>query len=708
MSGKRRYNNPNQLPLGLSDLDSSWVSQGLPELHGPQVWDLETWDPFLKKLGPGWAFKDRKTYGHVAGFAVAADNIPKGLYAPIRHEGGDNLAYDSVLRWARVQLAKPVPKIFAHATYDIGWLRTEGLDVKPEHVEDIQIQGPLLDEYRWGYSLDALANEHLHEGKDETKLEKALIAFGYIDKGKPDKGGISKLPARYVGTYAEADARLTRGVWNIQKELIEAENLTQINKLENSMVHVLISMRERGVRINQDRVEQLIKQWKAEMQEMILRVYQWTDVHVRAWDSKSITEALRFCGIDALKTSKGKDSIVADWLEGFSNHPDEKVRVITKAIGRLRKLDKAVNTFLKNFYLGHLVDGRVHVQFNALRSDEGGTISGRFSSSDFNMQQLPIRDEEIGPAVRSCVEPEEGKQWLAADYASQEPRLTVHWAVKAGFHSAIGAAKKYREDPETDYHQWIADICNIPRRPAKTINLGVAYGMGGPKLCRSLDLPTTWIMKTLRDGTTREIEIAGPEGQAILDKYNRGAPFIMKLYRMAKERGTQKGFIRTLFGRKCRFRKGPMGWEDARVGLNKLIQGSAADQMKETMRILFYEHGITPMVTVHDELGFSVQDVHEARRIVHLMENAVQLEVPTVVDLKLGPNWGSVEKVPRPQACNLLYQSIALLRDRKSVYDSLAQPGARRAKKTQPKASRGRPPKAGQVRTRKARTPKRA
>jgi len=705
---KRRYRNLNQLPLELNDLDSSWVARELPDLHGPQVWDLETFDPYLKSLGPGWAFKDRKKYGYVAGFSVAADNVPDGLYAPIRHEGGDNLAEDAVLRWARCQLAKPVPKIFAHASYDLGWLHTEGLDVKPEHVEDIQIQGPLLDEYRWGYSLNALSLEHLHEGKDEEGLEKALIAFGFIDKGKPDKGGLAKLPARYVGTYAEADSRLTRGVWNIQRELIKAEDLTQVYELECKMIHVLVAMRERGVRINQDRVEQLIKQWKAEMQEMILRVYQWTNIPISAWDSKSISEALKYCGIDALKTTKGKDSIVAEWLEGFNDHENEKVRVVTKAISRLRKLDKAVNTFLKNFFIDHLVDGRVHVQFNALRSDEGGTISGRLSSSDFNVQQIPIRDEEIGPIIRSCVEPEEGKKWLAADYASQEPRLTVHWAVKAGFHSAIEAAKQYRDNPETDYHQWIAEICGIPRRPAKTINLGVAYGMGGPKLCRSLGLPTAWIMKTLRDGTTREIEIAGPEGQAILDKYNRGAPFIMKLYNMAKTRGQQKGFIRTLFGRKCRFRKGPMGWEDARVGLNKLIQGSAADQMKATMIKLFYEYGIVPMVTVHDELGFSVQDVHEARGIIEIMENAVQLEVPTVVDLKLGPNWGSVKKVPRPQACNLLYRSIVLLRDRKQVYDILAQPGERRAPKAKSKASRGRPPKAGKVGTRKTRARKRA
>lgn len=638
--------------MNLGDLGGDdWKPPGeLPDLHGPQTWDLETWDPNLKTLGPGWAYRDRKKYGHTAGFAVAADNLPEGLYIPIRHiDTGGNLPEDTVLRWAKHQLAKPVPKIFANASYDIGWLQTDGLDVDPTHVEDIQIQAPLLNEYETSYSLNALAFKHLNERKDEAILDRALIAHGHVTKGgKADKGGLAKMHPRFSAIYGGADARLTRGTWEIQRVQVERENLTRIYDLERQLVHVVVAMRKLGVRVDNDKLERLCHKWRAEASGCIETVLRHTNVNVTAWDSSALERALNHCGITVLPTAEGKPSITAEWLDQFKAASDTQTREVAGAIGRLRLLDKAVNTFLIGAWQRHQVDGRVHVQFNQLRSDDGGTVSGRFSSSDFNMQNQPARDEEIGPEVRSVAIPEEGKKWLAADYASQEPRLTVHWACKAGLISAFKARDRYINDPETDYHQMVADICGITRKQAKPINLGLAYGMGGPKLCRSLGLPTA--RKIIRDRRSErdiEIEVPGFEGQRILDAYDRGVPFVRKLFRLAEDRAKTKGYIVTLLGRKCRTHVNQWKNADTRKALNKLIQGSAADQTKETMRQLYYDHGITPMVTVHDELGFSVEDTAQAWQIVGLMEQAIELEVPTVVDCKLGDNWGYVEKLKR-------------------------------------------------------------
>lgn len=643
------------LPLG--DLESTWTPPiELPELHGPQVWDLETWDPFLRTLGPGWAFTDRKKYGHVAGFAVAADNVPGGLYAPIRHAAGGNLPEDQVIRWARHQLKKPVPKIFANAGYDVGWLQTEKLDVQPEHVEDIQLQAPLLDEYRFSYSLDEISMDLLSEPKDDAKLNMALLAHGYNYKGAGNKSHIASLHSRYVGHYAETDARLTRSCWLIQRGRIIDEDLTQVYDLERSLVHVLVAMRMQGVRLDLDAVERLMSRWNLEMDEQVARIKVLTGVDVTAWDTMMLERALNDCGIKVPPTREGKPSVTAEWLESFLTTGNDKAIQVTKAISRLRKLDKAVGTFLKNYYLGHAVDGRVHVTFNQLRAERDidgkskGTVSGRLSSSDFNAQNLPVRDEEIGPEVRSCLVPEKGERWLAADVSSQEPRLTVHWAVKAGLTSALIARQRYHDDPETDYHQMVANICGIERKIAKPINLGLAYGMGPPKLCRTLGLPTE--KKIIFDKRLRqdvEIEVAGPEGRRILEQYHQGVPFVGRLFKKAEARARDQGFVRTLLGRKCRVNDNK--WKDAspRKALNKLIQGSAADQTKMMMRRLYYEHRIIPLVTVHDELGFSVTGVRQARKIIHIMETAVELEVPTVVDLKLGPNWGHVKKLARPQ-----------------------------------------------------------
>lgn len=641
--------NPDQMTMPLSDIDSKWLPPTeLPELHGPQVWDLETWDPFLKKLGPGWAFKDRKKFGHVAGFACSSDNVPDGMYAPIRHEGGGNLDPARVKRWVKAQLKKPVPKIFANASYDVGWFLTEGLEVQPEMIHDIQIQAPLLDEYKYSYSLDELAMEHLHERKNEEGLNIALIAHGYKAKKKGDKGGLSKLHSKHVGPYATDDARLTRGVFIKQRELIIKEDLTRIYELERMLVRPIVDMRMQGVRVDLERIHELSSKWDLEKDQLAALIGRHTGVMVTEWDSGALERALNHCGIKVPPTRDGKPSITAEWLEQFAKAADTQTREVTKAIRRLRQLGKAVDTFLGNYYMGHQVDGRVHVQFNQLRSDEGGTVSGRFSSSDFNMQNLPARDEEIGPAVRSCVIPEEGTKWLAADYASQEPRLTVHWACRAGMPSAHIARKAYHDDPDTDYHQMVADICGIERKPAKAINLGLAYGMGGPKLCHSLGLPT--VFKTVysqRQGRHIEIEVPGPEGQKVLDRYDAGVPFVRKLFRMAENRAKEVGYIVTLMGRKCRVKDNEWKNADARKALNKLIQGSAADQMKETMRQLYYDHKIIPMVTVHDELGFSVKNEKDAWHKIGLMEGAIELEVPTVVDCKLGDNWGHVVKLKR-------------------------------------------------------------
>lgn len=634
----------------LGDLETNWqLPRELPELHGPQVWDLETRDPYLKKLGPGWAFKNRAEYGHTVGFAVSADNIPEGIYVPIRHEGGDNLPEDTVIRWARSQVKKPSPKIFANASYDIGWMQEDGIEINPLEVEDIQLQAPLLNEYRLGYSLDALSFDLLGARKNEDLLNRALIAYGYGKGAKGDKGGIHKLPGRLVGPYGCDDARLTRGVWLKQKVEIEKEDLQQIYNLERHLVHVVVAMRRLGVRVDLDRIQQLRERWAKEMYDCQVTVGRHTDVSITAWDTLAIESALNKLNITVLPTEDGKPSITADWLqELIKQSTDTATRETLASIRRLRLLDKASNTFLVNYFLNHCVDGRVHVQFNQLRSDEGGTVSGRFSSSDFNMQNLPARDEEIGPAVRSCAIPEEGKKWLAADYSSQEPRLTVHWACRAGMVSAFAARQKYRDDPETDYHQMVADICGIKRGQAKPINLGLAYGMGGPKLCRSLGLPTAKkVIMSKKLNREIEIDVPGPEGQAILNKYHAGVPFVSKLFKMAEDRGRSQGFIRTLLGRKCRTNANAWKNADPRKAMNKLIQGSAADQTKETMRQLYYDHGITPMATVHDELDFSVATETEAWHVVGLMEKAVELEVPTIVDCKLGDNWGFVEKLKR-------------------------------------------------------------
>jgi len=239
--------------------------------------------------------------------------------------------------------------------------------------------------------------------------------------------------------------------------------------------------------------------------------------------------------------------------------------------------------------------------------------------------------------------PEPGQQWAACDYSQQEPRLMVHYAEAAGVAGARKAGEAYRGNPATDFHQFVADLTGLPRSKAKIINLGLAYGMGGAKLCLDLGLPVASVERTLPNGQVRKFLVAGPEGQALLDQYHHHAPFVRGLTDACTRRAVRRRWIRTLGGRLCRF--GVEGdpktrdWAYPYQAMNRLIQGSAADQTKQAMLEL-WKQGIVPLIQVHDELGASVESRDEATRIQHIMEHCVELRVPSKVDVELGPNWG--------------------------------------------------------------------
>lgn len=631
-----------QLPLlTLETIDWCPPSE-FPELEGPQAWDLETWDPNLTTMGPGWIPGGE---GHIAGFSVCSDNF-KG-YFPIGHDTG-NLDKFTVISWAKGQIKKPVPKIFANAPYDVGWMGTVGIEINPEEIHDIQLQAPLLNEYRPSYSLDNLAKIYLDRGKDVILLREALSSYGFKDVGQ-----ISRIPPVFAGPYAERDSEATRDLWLEFNKHIEKENLTQIYELERSLIPLTIAMRMKGVRVDVEKAQVLRKEMKEEQKLLLEGIKHDTGIDVDPWISQGIALALETQGIKAPFTPKThKPSITAAWLEGYrSNH-------VAASILKVRQLDKAVGTFIDGHILGYARNGRVHAQFSQLRRDEDdatkmeegkrakGTVSGRYSSDSPNLQQIPIREPDIGWRIRDLFVADEGEEWASIDYSSQEPRLTVHFAALMKLPGAEEAVTMYRADPRTDYHQMVADICGIGRKQAKAINLGIAYGMGGPKLCRELGLPTEWIViKDRETGEDKEIEIAGPEGQDILNRVNKNAPFIKKLFSKCTEVAEGRRFIKTILGRHCRFEYKYNRVQESHKALNRLIQGSAADQTKEAMRQLYYDHKVIPLATVHDELCFSVPNIEVARKYVHIMEHAVPLEIPVIADLKMGKSWGTVQLV---------------------------------------------------------------
>ena len=591
--------------------------------------DLETYDPHLMTCGPGWA----TGRGHVVGIGIATDNWHG--YFPIRHEGGGNLDEALVLRWLKNTLSSEKREVIFHnSLYDVGWLRREGIIVKGKILDTI-VAAPLVNENRYSYSLDNLGEFYCNEKKDESLLQDAALAFGVNPKSE-----MYKLHAKYVGPYGEQDAVLTLRLWKKLKLEIAEQNLEKILDMECRLIPLLLEMRWRGVRVDEEKADSVSKALSLQEQKIMVEIKRQYGDEVNLWANASLQSIFEKNKIWFPRTAKGMPSFQRDWLEG---HDHELPQLIVKA----RKLNKARTTFIDKMIKDHCFNGRIHAEAHAMRNDRGGTVSGRFSYSNPNLQQVPARDPEIGNLIRSLFIPEEGCQWGVFDYSQQEPRLTVHYADQMNLNGAENAVSQYRDD-NADFHQIVADMAKIPRKQAKTINLGLSYGMGKEKLIKELGLDDT-------------------EAENLFQQYHANVPFIRALQDQCARVAMDRGFIKTFAGRRCRFdlwesryeRTLPLPLEEAKEkygdnlkrsytykALNRLIQGSAADMTKLAMLGL-WEEGIVPHLQVHDEVDISIENTEQANTVARIMETCVELAVPLLVDMELGTSWGETKDIKR-------------------------------------------------------------
>ena len=615
--------------------DSEWVPpESVPNLSDATeiAIDLETYDPHLADLGPGWVKGD----GHIIGVAIAVDGW-KG-YFPLRHPGGGNFDEKIFKRQLKKILDLPCDKIFHNASYDVGWLRHWGLEVKGKIIDTL-IAAPLINENSFRYDLSSVGLEYLKEKKSETLLYEIGSAMG-IPKNKI-KGSLHLFEACFVGPYAEQDVDLTLRLWkHFKVELIKQE-LSSIFDLETRLLPCLIDMTWKGVRVDLEKADRIEKNLKKKEGEILRQIKKDTGIDVEIWAAVSVAKAFDKLNIKYERTEKTKQPKFDKNFLTTHKHP------LAKMIVQAREINKANTTFI-NTICRHSFNGRIHAHIHQMRSNEGGgTVTGRFSYSNPNLQQVPARNKELGPLIRSIFVPDEGCTWGSFDYSQQEPRVLVHFAslTSGGLKGADQVIDSYKtKDP--DFHQAVADMAGIDRRTAKTINLGMMYGMGKGKLASSLGLDTA-------------------EAEDLFKKFHANVPFVKQLMEQATRKADQVGFLRTLLGRKCRFdlweprafgihRALPLWEAEKEYGrdlkrawtykaLNRLIQGSSADMTKKAM-VDLYEEGILAHIQVHDELNCSIENKEQAKKIKEIMEQTVELRVPLKVDMELGPSWGEIQK----------------------------------------------------------------
>jgi DNA polymerase I-like protein with 3'-5' exonuclease and polymerase domains len=587
--------------------------------------DLETRDPDLKTMGSGSVIGN----GEVVGIAVAVPG--RKYYFPIAHGSGPNMDRKKTIEWFKDVLASDAIKIFHNAMYDVCWIRQMGLKINGLIV-DTMIAASLIDENRFRYDLNSLSWDYLGHGKNEVALNEEAKS-----RGLDPKSEMWKLPAMYVGSYAEKDAELTLELWQIFKKEIIHQDIESIFNLETDLFPCLVDMRFLGVRVDSDRATLLKQELETEEKKLLLAISKETTIEPQIWAARSIAKVFDKLSLPYERTVKtNSPSFTKNFLQEHK-HP------VVNMIARAREINKAHTTFIDTI-LRYEHKGRIHADINQIRSDQGGTVTGRFSYSNPNLQQLPARNKDLGPMIRSLFLPDEGRTWGCFDYSQQEPRLVVHYASLYKFPSVNDVIDNYENDSAADFHQTVADMAEIPRTQAKTINLGLFYGMGKAKL-------------------QAELGVSKDKAAELFDQYHAKVPFVKQIMNAASNRAQERGQIRTLLGRLCRFHL----WEPNQFGmhkalpheealrehgpgikraytykaLNKLIQGSAADMTKKAMLDL-YKEGIVAHIQIHDELCVSVESPEQAKKIIEVMENAVSLEVPNKVDYEKGKTWGEI------------------------------------------------------------------
>ena len=635
--------------------------------------DIETYDPNLKTKGLGAIRND----GFICGIAVATEKDT--AYFPLQHSDTDidperiNKIWDVLNE--KIFQNENITKVFHNAMYDVCWIRSVTGKMMKGKIVDTMIAASVIDENRFRYSLDSLSKDYLNDSKYKYDLQQKTLEWsgGTV---KDPMTNMHKLPASIVKEYAKQDVDLTFKLWNLFNKKIdevlytkddgEQKTCRQIFELETKLFLCLVDMKFKGVRIDVEKATAFGKHLKKRRDQIVKAIESITTIKVDIWAAASIKNLLdHLCIKDYKVTPKSKmPQLPKDYLK---THNNKCLRMIAKA----REYDKAVNTFIDGL-LGYVHEGRIHADINQIRSDSGGTVTGRFSMSNPNLQQIPSKGF-IGKKMRELFIPDEGYKWGSFDYSQQEPRIVVHYAIKLGLPGTETLQEEFDKD-DADFHQIVAEMANISRKQAKTINLGLFYGMGKIKLQKELGLDQS-------------------KARALFNEYHSRVPFVRDLSQQLIQFAKENRLLFTLHDRFCRFDK----WETTNKewnpetnrfnevplyteaqareafkgemldkfkqnkidpnymdyfnryytpaftykALNRLIQGSAADMTKKAM-VDLYEKGIIPHIQIHDELCFSTTD-HESEMIRETMEQTIPLEVKNKVDYESGPNWGTIK-----------------------------------------------------------------
>lgn len=646
--------------------DTGWrPPQYYPDLRGASLLSLDTetherdWDH-----GPGWARGQSEICGFSVG-ALATNGEIGQWYFPIRHkvESDWNLDPAKSLSWLKwiMEDTPTIPKVGANLIYDLGTLSDAGINPTGE-LHDVQFAESLLNE-SGEVNLDALGAKYCGAGKESNQLYEWLDRAYGGGANADQRGNIYRSPPRLAGPYGEQDASLPIRVLQAQWPLLEADNLHTVYRMECDLIRLWIRMRQQGAAVDVPKAEQLYVRFGRDIREMKEKLKRLVGKEVNPESSDSVGAALEAAGVHTVNkiNPKGKKtySVTKPWLETI-DHP------IAESVLEIRAKTKINSTFIRSYILERNIKGVIHCNFNPLRQDKGGTRTGRLSSDQPNLQNIPVRTDD-GKLIRAMFTFFQGHYRVEQGDQSQiEYRYLAEFAAGPGSEELRAL---YNSDPNIDYHDstynrvcpfmgWDINDANFrkdKRRPIKNINFGLVYGMGEPKLARDLKLPIK-------------------DARVLFAAYHNANPYVKATMDDAAAEASAYGYVTTILGRRRRFDLWvpieygdwtPLPFEAAiraygpsiqRAGLHKAInsklQGSAAEQIKKAAHILLlegvYDFTGVPMLQCHDEWLNSRIDASPAqeeayRYIKHVNETAIPLRIPLNYERGFGANWNEAK-----------------------------------------------------------------
>lgn len=701
------------LPIELKRLnaaDCSIVSDWRPP-H-PDTWprfsdakrvgvDTEFRDATLTTLGVGVR---RGPEHYMVGVSIAVEYGPK-VYLPFRHGNGgegrpgpdsDNLDQAQVFAYLKHEFKDfKGDLVGANLPCDLDWLWEAGIEMPQVHrFYDVQVADPLIYELHRNYTLNEIAKRRGLGGKSEELLRAAAQQYG-VDP----KADLWRVPARYVGPYAEDDGVLPLKILRKQEHDLAADGLDKAWDMESRLLPVLLRMSRKGVRVDTDRVDAM-ERWSHRVESRAwAEVKRATGIEVpngNGMNTKLMDAVLRKAGLEdcigqtekSKREGTNKSSITKEGLSGV-DHP------VAQAIIDARKAATLRTTFitgLRNHMITRNGETRIHCTFNQIRkteeaSKDGGDDTtkgvkfGRLSSSHTNMQNQPAADRLTGDNLMGCMWrsvylPERGEVWGSNDLKQQEPKWSFHFGAQLErkmrdgervfpeVRGAIALCERLQADPLLDSYIPLVEATGKKRPVCKILWLKRSYGGGNGSIAEDLGMETQEFVFVPRKMKSVPVDSeegqramqmdghvcflgAGPEASKIIQEFDDSMPFLKAAAKIAEDRAKERGYITLPDGRRCHFeslgadKNGKEQFEWCHKGFNRLIQGTSSWQLKEiTLAVDEAGFGGNLMLPVHDELASSLESRERALAMAEIMKHVVPMEVPTVVDTETGPSWG--------------------------------------------------------------------